>query len=250
MTKVRYEEMLPHQVRAAREKCPVAYLPIGGIEWHGEHNCLGLDTVKAHALCMRAAEAGGGLVMPALFWGEPREMALMEANHDPEGKIADKMGLSPENFAPGYMHMGSILDQCQSYVRLLFHIFKQLESLGFKVIFILTGHYPLIHFARFASFAFMRDSSVKVICAIGYDLVTDLGYHGDHAAKWETSLMLALRPDLVDLSRLPQDRAEKLIGVGGEDPRDATREFGEEAIQHLIKRMNEKVQQALGSLQA
>ena len=45
MAKVRYEEMLPHEAVEARTKCPVAYLPVGGIEWHGEHNCLGLDTV-------------------------------------------------------------------------------------------------------------------------------------------------------------------------------------------------------------
>ena len=56
MAKVRYEEMLPHEAVEARMKCPVAYLPIGGIEWHGEHNCLGLDTVKIHAIAMKCAE--------------------------------------------------------------------------------------------------------------------------------------------------------------------------------------------------
>src|SRR3990170_5235388 len=103
MPQVRYEEMLPHEVVEAREKCPIAYVPIGGIEWHGEHNCLGLDTVKAHALAMRCAEVGGGLAMPALFWGENRESHLMEANGDPEGKIAEKMNLPRESFRPGYM---------------------------------------------------------------------------------------------------------------------------------------------------
>jgi len=44
--KVMYEEMLPHEAVAARKACPVAYLPIGGIEWHGEHNCLGLHRLQ------------------------------------------------------------------------------------------------------------------------------------------------------------------------------------------------------------
>ena len=52
----------------------------------------------------------------------------------------------------------------------------------------------------------------------------------DHAAKNETSLMLALRPDLVDLAQLPADRAIWPQGVGGEDPRDATAEHGQACI--------------------
>src|SRR3990172_6203633 len=96
--KVRYEEMLPHEAVAARKACPVAYLPIGTIEWHGEHNCLGLDTVKIHALAMECAKRIGGIVFPPLFYGEQREHHLMEANHDPEGKIAAKMELPEGNF--------------------------------------------------------------------------------------------------------------------------------------------------------
>jgi creatinine amidohydrolase len=52
----------------------------------------------------------------------------------------------------------------------------------------------------------------------------------DHAAKNETSLMLALRSDLVDLAQLPADRAIWPQGVGGDDPRDATADHGQECI--------------------
>jgi len=58
---VRYEELLPHEIVAARRRCAVAYLPIGGIEWHGKHLAVGNDTLKAHALCVRIAENHGGL---------------------------------------------------------------------------------------------------------------------------------------------------------------------------------------------
>ena len=46
---VRYERLRPAQIVARREACPVAYLPIGTIEWHGEHNPVGLDTSSAPA---------------------------------------------------------------------------------------------------------------------------------------------------------------------------------------------------------
>ncbi len=248
MPKVRYEEMLPHEVVEARQKKPVAYLPIGGIEWHGEHNCLGLDTVKIHAIALRCAEQIGGLAFPALFYGEPRESYLMEANHDQEGKICEKMGLPPGNFAPGYMderrHEADL-----NYVRLLLHILHELRSLGFKVIVVMAGHYPLLRHATAAAELFnleTRGSATAWACS-GYELVREqIPHAGDHAAAWETSLMMALRPELVDLSRLPEDPNEKLIGVGGRDPRRfASRDYGEQGLKAIIEQIEEKVNQLL-----
>ncbi|MHC4592561.1 MAG: hypothetical protein ACYS8L_07705 [Planctomycetota bacterium] len=37
MEKVRYEEMLPHEIVARRRKFPAAFIGLGGLEWHGEH---------------------------------------------------------------------------------------------------------------------------------------------------------------------------------------------------------------------
>jgi creatinine amidohydrolase len=90
MSEVRYERLRPKQIVAAREACPAAYLPLGTIEWHGFHNPVGLDTMKAHALAVRCAEASGGLVLPPLWYGEARQKSLMEANGGRPG--ADRRG--------------------------------------------------------------------------------------------------------------------------------------------------------------
>ena len=47
MPKVRYEEMLPSEIVAARTACPIVYVPLGTLEWHGEHDAVGLDALKA-----------------------------------------------------------------------------------------------------------------------------------------------------------------------------------------------------------
>ena len=39
--KVRYAELLPHEFRTRLAQRPVAYLPLGTLEWHGEHLPLG-----------------------------------------------------------------------------------------------------------------------------------------------------------------------------------------------------------------
>ncbi len=249
MRKVRYEEMLPHEIVEARTACPVAYLAIGGLEWHGEHNCVGLDTVKAHALTLKCAEGNGGVAMPALFFGEPRESGLMEANYDPDGRIAAKMGLPTENFAAGYMQT-AVLDESERYLRLLLHILMELESLGFRVIVLVAGHYPLLHLARAAAeihnMKWPRPS--KAWACTGFELVKDeIPEAGDHAGPWETSLMMALRPDLVDLSRLPAaGGTESLIGIMGRDPRvHSSKEFGERGVAAIIKRVGAKVTELL-----
>ncbi len=241
MKKVRYEEMLPHEVVSAREEKPVAYLPIGGIEWHGEHNPLGLDTVKAHELCIRAAQNGGGLAMPPLFWGESRKSSLLEYNYNVDNKITDKMHLKPFD-DDDYMGGISPEEEKNFYEHLLTHIYYELKSLGFRVIFVLCGHYPLKEQAVKTAQRFMeKNPEIKIYAGIEADPVRDIYPNGgDHAGKWETSIMATLRPELVDISVLGDDMSVKPIGVYCEDPRCADlKEFGQKVTQDIINRMIE-----------
>ena len=63
MDTVRYEDLLPHQFRLRLAECPVAYLPLGTLEWHGEHLPLGSDAIISHGLMIKAAEKLGGIVV-------------------------------------------------------------------------------------------------------------------------------------------------------------------------------------------
>lgn len=66
---------------------------------------------------------------------------------------------------------------------------------------------------------------------LDYQLIRDRYPNGgDHAARWETSHLLALHPDRVDLGLLPP-KGEPLVGVGGEPPQDATAAFGQETLE-------------------
>ncbi len=250
MRNVRYEELLPHQIVAAREECPIAYLAIGGVEWHGEHNCVGLDTVKANEIAIRCAEAGGGLRFPPLFYGENREAYLMETNHDPEGLIKQKYALPAENFAPGYMGR-SVQEQDRAYIELLIHILREIKSLGFEVITLIAGHYPLRQHASAAAEWFnVMCRPTRAWATSGYELVRDIiPTAGDHAGAWETSLMMALRPELVDLSRLPEDPEERLIGIGGRDPREhASHEYGQEGVAAVVEAITGRAHEILGEM--
>ena len=72
---VEYQCLLPCQFEERITKFPLAYVPVGSLEWHGEHMALGNDAIKMHALCCEAARQGGGIVFPPLFDGIPNMVA-------------------------------------------------------------------------------------------------------------------------------------------------------------------------------
>ena len=143
---VRYHLLRPGQIVAHREACPVVYIPIGTLEWHGVHNPMGADTLQAEGLAILCAQKGGGLVFPPLYFGESRLEALMEANAQDRDLIAGQMGLSPDNFLPERQPF-TATEQALNYHKLLIHILAEAESLGFEVGVLVAGHYPLIDHA-------------------------------------------------------------------------------------------------------
>ena len=75
-----YELLRPAQAIARRKAYPLAYMPVGIIEFHGLHNPLGLDGLQVHGVCVRAAKKGGGVVFPVPWYGENRGVHLAEVN--------------------------------------------------------------------------------------------------------------------------------------------------------------------------
>ena len=174
---------------------------------------MGLDAVKAHHLCVRAACAGGGVVAPALFGG----VGGLDQPHT--------FVMEPEHDVHSVLLRAWVEKLCREAVRQ-----------GFRAVILLTGHYGA------AQQMVVRDTAVRLSRSLGvpvlgtpeYFLALDEGYLGDHAAWGETSLMLYLDPESVDLTRLGDPPHQ---GVGGRDPREATREDGQRLAEAIIGRL-------------
>ena len=133
----------------------------------------------------------------------------------------------------------------------------------------------------------MSTNPMRVYAATEADLIKDLaeelgGRIGDHAGRFETSLLDVLLPGSVDIGRLPRldevpptsecigrlgpwicrdpdgrpslrtdqdgfqaDGPGQFIGVAGEDPRLASKDFGERAIRAIVGRMHDKAEELL-----
>ncbi|KPK65257.1 MAG: hypothetical protein AMK73_03495 [Planctomycetes bacterium SM23_32] len=247
MEKVRYEEMLPHEIVARRKRFPAAFIGLGGLEWHGEHLAVGNDALKAEKLCEMAAARSGGFAFPTLWYGEPRVLHLMEADHDADGRIRRKMRFKKRKFAPGY-YGPSADEQAEFYGRLIRHLLVQMNTLEMKAVCLLCGHYPLHGWAQPAVEQFNREfPDTRAFAGIEFHYPRRTGkVGGDHAAKWETSYLWYLRPDCVDMSVFLGREDEPLIGVGGEDPRGtASVELGREACELIVEGMVCKARQLI-----
>jgi len=163
----------------------------------------------------------------------------MEANARDRDKIAEKMALPPENFNPDRMPFPAT-EQAINYHKLLLHILAEIETLGFEVGVLVAGHYPLIDHARAAVLQFnqrhfSRYFGMLAWTFVDYLLVKDqYDCAGDHAGGWETSHVMALHPQTVDLSLLPP-KGEPLIGAGGKmAPQDSNADFGRKTIESAV----------------
>lgn len=69
MEKVLYEELFPDEFAERIKKMPVAFLPLGTLEWHGPHMPLGADGIQSKELFIELAGKMGRVVLPMLFVG-------------------------------------------------------------------------------------------------------------------------------------------------------------------------------------
>jgi creatinine amidohydrolase len=194
--KVQFEEMFPWEFAQALERAPICYLPLGVLEWHGEHNAVGLDALKAHAVCVRAAQLSGGIVVPLIYWTPDTRYNLEDGSY-----LTGGIESGERYHVPGSMFW----IRPETYRELLLDIYEAVRRRGFKVIMVVTGHWSVpvnLPILRATGEEFLsQNPGIKWAMMTDRDMVPDLFYPHEHAAGAETSLLMAIRPDLVDLSK-------------------------------------------------
>ncbi len=231
--KVDYEELLPHEFEARLAERPVGYLPLGTLEWHGPQNALGADFIQSRGLFRRAARQFGGIVMPPI-WLAPDCIKISESGQNLMGMdYADTT--TPHRQLPGSLYWipkGLFLILLESFL-------AQAKRAGFKCI-VADGHGPSRN--AFAEMADLWEEQFALhLVSARRDFPDKWKTQMDHAGRNETSILMAVAPELVDLSRLSSDRTQWPQGVGGEDPRDATAAFGEELIASTVALIGAKL---------
>jgi creatinine amidohydrolase len=238
--KVLYAELTPAEFRARLAAAPIAYLPLGTLEWHGEHLPLGSDGLQAQGFFVHLARRVGGIVLPMLFVGP-------DLHAESGGRPF--YGMDIVGFAEGEPHQltGSAywIDEAQ-FAALLEAVLAQLARAGFKIV-VAHGHGPSTRCFETHSAPWSQQFGLQLFSGrdpAHRDAVT--GLQTDHAAANETSLMMALHPDLVQMDRLPADLKVWPQAIHGEDPRrHASPDVGRAIIQKNLAWLEGVLRQAL-----
>jgi creatinine amidohydrolase len=237
MKKKNYQEMLPHEFEAAVAEAPAAFLPLGTLEYHGPHMAIGNDALKAQAILERVCARTGGVMVPTLYWG-----------------IGGGHKAYPTSILLRDELLGPLLDD----------ILDGLHRNGFRVFVLLTGHYPgeQTQAVKNAAARLCQAHPDARAWALPEYEAFPAEYRGDHAAKWETSILWHLRPELVDIGRISaaaapgapeatrtleeMDAPGPLHGILGDNPAKTARpELGEETVGVIVDNLTAWVKGAL-----
>lgn len=203
MRTIRFEEMFPWELAQTIAEAPICYLPLGVLEWHGEHSAVGLDGIKAHAVCEEAARRSGGVVVPTLWWGSDERDDLPDGTY-----LTGGIERGERYHVPGSMFW----IRPETFRELLADMFEAMRRRGFRVIVVVAGHWsPRVYLptVRTAGDEFLgRHPDIRWLLVTDQEMAPDLDYPYEHAAGGETSLLMAIRPDLVALDKaLETDRS-------------------------------------------
>jgi len=184
----------PGQLLMAIDRAPVAYLPLGTVEWHGRHNPLGCDALKTDALCRAVARKVGGVVFPPLHFGTD---SYIEAGSG--------IGMGMDAYA-GFALPGSYyrIDE-ELFVQLLIAACGNYLARGFKLVYLVSGHNAQIQghcLGRVAHHFANEDGYTPVAGCFEFDFMPDGPLRqatGDHAGGYETAMMLHLHGERVNL---------------------------------------------------
>jgi len=240
MKKSNFQEMLPGELEKAILAAPVALFPLGTLEYHGPHMAVGNDALKAQAILGKVWRNTGGVIVPTLYWG---------------------IGGGHKAYPASILIRDSLLGE------LLDDILEGLYRNGFRVLVILTGHYPgeqTTAVKEAAQRLLQNHPDAKIWALAEYEAYPD-EFRGDHAAKWETSILQYLHPELVEMEKLgaaaypdaPDETRSleemnapgPLHGILGENPaKTASSELGEETVMVIVANISKWVWSALEEL--
>ena len=233
---VRWERMFPDQLERAFSECPVVYFPYGLCEPHGPHNAIGLDGLKVHAIACRAAQAHGGIVAPLDMWHVHETTGYAVWAHEAVGQV-ERTWLTA---MPAWQHFRNVC----------YHV-RQADVLGFHAAIFLTGHYGPNWEDLKRLLELLQPQVGTRLCGLpdfeanvpGFDNDNQSG--GDHAGKVETSLLWALQPECVDVSRIPPaDEPGQHLAMG-RNARDSSRRTGERMVEDEVRFLGAKARELL-----
>ncbi len=210
---MRYELMLPHQIRTAIAANTPVVLPLGVLEYHGEHMGVGMDTLAVTRMLDLVEKERDIIILPPFYYG-----AASYAVEAPEGNGSVQVGgraLAPfaEDLFYGLLRVGF-----RNIHAIIHHQSENIEAgMPTDLSFRFGGRQAIFRFIEetrgpgwwgktcMADYYAQHDQGtdpfnwIKLHALMSAEIRA--AYPFDHAGIGETSLMMALCPEIVDMDR-------------------------------------------------
>ena len=240
---MRYEMMLPYQIRKAIDENWPVVLPLGVLEYHGEHLAVGMDTFAVTRILERLEKEIDMVILPAFYYGAGSSVV-----ESPERR--GTVHVDSENLVPFGRDMFRSLLRI-GFRNVYFFIHHQsenfLQGMPTDLSFRLAARQAIFEFLKkergegwwgdnsMANYYDEHETGTDPFNWIkGYPLMDEeiiRQYPFDHAAQGETSLMMALCPEGVDMEHLSTDKWYL------KSAKDASKALGEKGVQLILNRM-------------
>ena len=188
MAELFWNRMKASELVGLAKQDAIVLLPVASTEQHGPHLATGTDDVLCTEACRRAAEIvrqSRPIVVAPTVW----------------------MGLAEHHVAFG----GSFTVSLKTWNALLRDLCEAILRAGFKRIVIVNGHGGNRTALNALTVELTRDLKAPVATTNYFDFLEEAlpsileDQSGvQHACEAETSMMMTLRPELVDTARLPE----------------------------------------------
>ncbi|MGD9507264.1 MAG: creatininase family protein [Geminicoccaceae bacterium] len=180
----RWEDLTSPEFRALDPEATVAVLPVGAIEQHGPHLPVAVDTCLIDAVVRRALER--------LPDGTP----VLVLPTSPVGKSNEHVDFP-----------GTLTVSAETLGRLWCELGASVRRAGLRKLLLFNGHGGQPQVMQIVARELRIDHGMLAVAANWFSWGLPEGLfapaeirHGIHAGAVETSMMLAVRPDLVDMA--------------------------------------------------
>lgn len=185
----------------------------------------------------------GGIVFPKLFLGPDRFF------HDSERDLYGMDIDTGDAIIPYTMQQlpGSCywVSDCLFEI-LLFQIARNIKRAGFSIL-VAHGHGPSNNHFKLLRTKIEKDLHLSCISPLDFISEDKLKYQNDHAAANETSITMAVRPELVHMEYLSDSTQQ--VAMAGESPiLHASKLYGEEILNANVKFLSKGLMKKLKDL--
>jgi creatinine amidohydrolase len=198
--RIRLAELTREELQRRLPEATVV-MPIGATEQHGPHLPLMTDHLMAETIALRAAE-------------------LVPASVDVLVAPVLPFGCSSHHLAVG----GALTINLRTYIAFLVDLGESVAQMGGKRLVFLNGHGGNEDAMRVAATELVSERRLGMAVSaasywtVGQEALAGLPFAGPgHAGHFETSCVMAVRPDLPALDRrFPPDREPRPLAISGQ----------------------------------